>query len=69
MKLEFEHGEAGPGAGALTDRCFVASLENKLAAGEGQGSGHKPGRRLVPIRLPHQETPGLSCLCDAVSSC
>lgn len=69
VKLELGCGEPGPGTGALTNRCSVASLESKHAAGEGQVSRHQPGWRLVPIRLPHQEAPGLSCLCDAVGSC
>lgn len=65
-----ECGEPDPGTGALTHRCHIASVEGRHAAREGRVSGRKPGWRLVPIRLlHHQETPSLSCLCDAVSSC
>lgn len=62
-KLEFECGEPDPSTGLLTYWCYFASMGSELTAWEGQLSGLEPGWR------PHQETPGPSCLCDAVSSC
>lgn len=64
-KLEFECRESDSSTRTLPCRVIMPQSDRAHS----QGGAHFPTEtQLVPVRL-HQETGGLPCLCDAVSSC